>query len=142
MKISTILATKGSHVVTVRPEQTLKEAATLLARHNIGAMVVTDEAGQVVGIFSERDLARAVARDDDFLKRTVGEVMTRKVVCGTPQDDVMSVIETMTNRRFRHLPILDRGKLAGMVSIGDMVKAIMQDYQGTIETLHAQIIEG
>jgi CBS domain-containing protein len=52
------------------------------------------------------------------------------------------VIETMTNRRFRHLPILDRGKLAGMVSIGDMVKAIMQDYQGTIETLHAQIVEG
>jgi len=142
MKISTILATKGSNVVTIRPEHTLKEAAATLAQHNIGAMVVTDEAGQVIGILSERDLARAAARNDNFLTQTVGEVMTRQVVCGTPQDDVMSVMETMTNRRFRHLPIIDRGKLAGMVSIGDMVKAIMQDYQGTIETLHAQIIEG
>lgn len=142
MKIGTILATKGSAVVTIHPERTLKEAAATLARHNIGALVVTDQAGEVVGIFSERDLVRAAARSDDFLKRTVAEVMTRQVVCGTPHDDVMSVVQTMTNRRFRHLPIVDHGKLAGMVSIGDMVKAMMQEYQGTIETLHAQIIEG
>jgi CBS domain-containing protein len=141
MKISTILATKGSAVITIRPERTLKEAALTLAQHNIGAMVVADEAETVVGIFSERDLARAAARADDFLRQTVGEVMTKRVVCGSPQDDVMSVVQTMTARRFRHLPILDHGKLAGMVSIGDMVKAMMQEYQGEIETLESQITE-
>lgn len=141
MKISTLLSTKGNTVITIHPERTLKEAAVTLAQHNIGAMVVVDAAEAVVGIFSERDLARAAARGDDFLRLTVGEVMTRRVVCGTPQDDVMSVVQTMTERRFRHLPILDQGKLAGMVSIGDMVKAMMQEYQGEIETLESQITE-
>lgn len=142
MKISTILATKGSSVITIRPEQTLKDAVVTLAKHRIGAMVVVNEAGDLVGILSERDIVRAAARSDDALKMKVSEAMTSSVIVGSPQDDVLSVVQTMTEKRFRHLPIVDQGRLAGIVSIGDMVKAQLQEYQGEIETLETRIIEG
>jgi CBS domain-containing protein len=135
MKISTILATKGNNVVTVQASQTLKEAAVLLEQHRIGALIVVDESGRLVGILSERDIVRLAARRDDVLTCSVAEAMTRSVVSGTPQDDVSSVLQTMTNRRFRHLPILDRGKLAGIISIGDVVKAQLDEYEGEIESL-------
>jgi CBS domain-containing protein len=142
MKISTILATKGYTVITARAVFTLKEAAVKLAEHKIGAMVVLDDDEHVVGIFSERDLVRAAASHDDALSLRVGDVMTRRVITGTPNDDVLSVIHTMTERRFRHLPIVDQGKLVGIVSIGDMVKAQLAEYRGEIETLETQITEG
>ena len=142
MKISTILATKGHTVFTTRAEHTLKEAAIKLTEHKIGAMVVVDADGQVAGILSERDIVRAAASRDDVLALRVGDIMTRRVTTGTPNDDVLSVIHTMTERRFRHLPIVDQGKLVGIVSIGDMVKAQLEKYQGEIETLETQIAEG
>jgi CBS domain-containing protein len=141
MKISTVLATKGNTVVTIRPELTLKEAAAWLTKHNIGAMVVTDAAGQMIGILSERDIVRAAARQENALALTVAEVMTRNVVVGTPQDDVIFVVRTMIARNFRHLPILEDGQLAGILSIRDVVKAQLDDYEGAIDQLETQIIE-
>ncbi len=142
MKVRTILSTKGTNVITIRPQQTLKEATFLLAEHNIGALVVVNDARQPVGIISERDILRAAARHDDAFSRTVGEVMTKDLITGMPQDDLVSVANKMTEKRFRHLPIMDQGELVGIVSIGDVVKAQRDQYKGEIDTLQTQIIEG
>ena len=142
MKVRTILSTKGTNVITIRPEQTLKEATLLLAEHNIGALVVVNKAKQPVGIVSERDIIRTAARHDDVFSWTVSKVMTQDLITGVPQDDLISVAHTMTEKRFRHLPIMDQGELVGIVSIGDVVKAQRDQYKGEIDTLQTQIIEG
>lgn len=139
MKISTILATKGDKVITARPDQTLHEASGLLVAHRIGALIVVNEGNQVVGILSERDLVREAASHGGHLTRTIGEVMTQPVLTGSPHDDVRSVLRTMTDHRFRHMPILDGGKLAGMISIGDVVKAQLDEYSGEIDSLQDSI---
>jgi CBS domain-containing protein len=143
MKIGTILATKGSNVITARASQSIQEVINLLDRHNIGALVIVDDVqpGKPVGILSERDILHALARGEDISARPAGALMTRGVIVGSPQDEVESVMHTMTEKRFRHLPILDQGKLVGIVSIGDMVKAQLSEYAGELETLHTQIIE-
>ena len=143
MKIDTILATKGMNVVTIQPQRSLKEAVRLLERHNIGALVVVNESEMPIGIISERDIVRQAVRDDkDLLTRPVSAVMTRNVVTGSPQDDLQSVLRTMTEKHFRHLPIMDQGRLAGIISIGDVVKAQITEYQGEIETLETRIVQG
>jgi len=141
MKVETILNTKGSGVHTVTVGQPLREAIALLAEHNIGAVVVVDEAGQVAGILSERDVLRAAARNEDLSSRPVSSLMTREVVVGSPQDDVAAVMKTMTNRRFRHLPIVEQGKLIGLVSMGDLVKARFEQTRGELATLETQILD-
>lgn len=139
MKISSVLSTKGTNVVTIRPEQTLKEAATLLGLHNIGALIAVDANGRPVGILSERDIVRELARTDDISSLPVSRIMTRGLVTGTPQDDLHAVLRTMTEKRFRHLPITEDGKLVGIISIGDMVKAQLSEYQGEIDTLESRV---
>ncbi len=139
MKIHTVLATKGSDVITVHPTHSLKEAAAVLTKHNIGALVVVDESGAPVGILSERDIVRASARQDDALTLPVQVVMTRDIVTGSPQDDLQAVMQSMTDGNFRHVPILDQGALVGIVSIRDLVKAQLEQYQGEIETLETQL---
>lgn len=140
MKISHILATKAPGVYTISPDQTLKEVVVMLAQHNIGVLVVVDPAGQLVGIISERDIIRQAAKQDDFLSEPVSVAMTHRVITGVPQDDLMSVIHTMTERRFRHLPIMDQGKLIGMISVTDLMKAQRDEYRGEVETLEAQLL--
>jgi CBS domain-containing protein len=140
MKVRTILATKGATVVTVRPQQSLREAARLLAEHNIGALVAVNEAGEIVGIISERDIIRAAARLDEALSRPVREIMTKEVIVGLPNDDLIAVANAMTEKRFRHLPIVERGEMVGIISMGDIVKSQRDQYKGEIDTLEAQII--
>jgi CBS domain-containing protein len=142
MKISNILATKGIVVYTIRPSQTAHNAVALLARHNIGALVVVDDEGRPVGIISERDIVRALVRGDDVLTKTVDQVMTKTVISALPQDDIQSVMQTMTDKRFRHLPVVEQGKLSGIVSIGDVIKALLAEYRGEIDTLQTQISQG
>lgn len=142
MKISLILATKGARVVTIYPDQLVQEALALFIQHNIGALVVVDAAGAVVGILSERDVVRSLPQLANVLAQPVSAVMTHNVIVASPQDDVVSVMRTMTEKRFRHLPILDGGKLAGLISIGDIIKTQLDEYQGEVETLETQIIEG
>jgi len=140
MKIRTILATKGTKVVMIRPQQPLKEAARLLAEHNIGALVVVDEASQLVGIISERDIIRAAARLENALSRSVSEVMTKEIIIGLPNDDLIAVVHAMTEKRFRHLPIMEQGEMVGIISMGDIVKSQRDQYEGEIDTLQTQII--
>ncbi len=141
MKISAILAIKGTEVVTIQPDRTVRDAARLLASHNIGGLIVVEEAGSPIGILSERDVTQAAARSDDFLDRHVDDVMTRNPIAGTPEDDVTAVLETMTTNRFRHLPVMDGGRLVGMISIGDVVKCQLQCYEGEIHMLQHRVME-
>jgi CBS domain-containing protein len=140
MNIATVLASKGSKVITIQPEQTVRQAVGLLVEHNIGALVVVDGNRQPVGILSERDIVRMAAQREQVFSEPVGALMTKNVVLGLPQDDLTSVAHTMTERRIRHLPVMEAGRLIGIVSIGDVVKAQRDRYQGEVETLQTQLL--
>ena len=140
MKVRNILATKGGRVITIAPDKTVREAVALLVHHRIGAVVVADEGGHLIGILSERDVMRTAAGDEGVFGRLVADVMTREVVICMPQDDVLAVAHTMLEKRFRHLPIVDDGRLIGIISIGDVLKTQRDAYQGEIETLETRII--
>ncbi|HEV8473948.1 MAG TPA: CBS domain-containing protein [Methylomirabilota bacterium] len=139
--IASLLAKKGGSVVTVEPEQTVRQALGVLAQHNIGALVVVDGEARPIGILSERDVVRAAARDEAVFGRAVGDLMTRNVIVGVPQDDLESVGRTMTERRIRHLPVVEQGRLVGIISIGDVVKAQRDLYQGEVETMQLELTE-
>ena len=140
MNIAHLLAGKGRGVVTIGPEDSIRQALGLLAQHNIGALIVVDNRQQPVGILSERDIVREAARNDGVFAQPVSALMTRNVVIGAPQDDVQVVAHTMTERRIRHLPVMDGGRLVGIVSIGDLVKAQRNQYEGELETLQTQLL--
>ncbi len=141
MNIGNILATKGDKVYTIKPEQSLKEAIDLLTQLNIGALVVVDSANKPIGILSERDIIHYASRDGAAIfAHKIVDCMTKNVVKATPRDDVQAVLKTMTDRHFRHMPIVDEhGELAGMISIGDVVKAQLNEYRGTIDNLQSQL---
>lgn len=139
MKIDAVLATKGGNVFTAQPDQSIKEAVAVLSKHNIGALVVVDHDNHVVGILSERDIVRRAAHDDQVFSRMVRELMTQNVVTGSPHDDLETVMRTMTARHFRHLPIVENGKLVGIVALGDLVKARLDHYIGEVENLRTQL---
>jgi CBS domain-containing protein len=142
MNIATILATKGDKVVTVRADQSIRDALRLLAQHNIGALVVVDAGLRPIGILSERDIVRAAAKNEAVFPLLVSQLMTRDLVLGGPGDDLGAVGQTMVHRRIRHLPVVDGGKLVGMISIGDVVKAQRDQYQGEVDTLQTIVMEG
>lgn len=141
MNIAALLARKGPRVVTMRPDQTIRDALGLLAEHNIGAVVVVDAVGAPVGIVSERDVVRHLTRDEKIFARPVGAIMTRELVIGVPQDELIAVGNTMTERRIRHLPVMEQGTLVGIVSIGDVVKAQRDQYLGEVDTLQLQVMK-
>ncbi|MEK6666918.1 MAG: CBS domain-containing protein [candidate division NC10 bacterium] len=140
MNIASLLAKKSGAPVTIRPEQTVRDALVLLAKHNIGALVVVNAAGMPVGIVSERDIVREAARNEQVFGRAMSEIMTRDVITGVPEDDLASVANLMTEKRIRHLPVVTGGKLIGIISMGDVVKAQRDTYQGEVETLETQIL--
>lgn len=140
MNISSILSTKSSEVITIGPDQTIYDAISRLSVYNIGVLIVVGDNNNVVGIISERDIVRRLVADRDLLGRKVSEVMTAEVIVGVPEDDVMSVVHTMTEKRFRHIPIISKGQLIGIISIGDILKAQRDQYQGQIDTLETQIM--
>jgi CBS domain-containing protein len=139
MNIASILARKGGKVATCRPAESIRRALALLAEHNIGALVVVDESGRPAGMLSERDIVREAARDERLFARSVGEIMTRDVIVGVPEDDLRAVRRTMTERRIRHVPVVVEGRLVGIVSIGDVVKAELDQYLGEVDTLQMQV---
>ena len=140
MKVSTILATKGNKLITIAPERPVREAVALLTQHNIGAVVALNENGTIAGIISERDVVRRLLDREDTLLQPVSRLMTSNVVTCLPQDDLMSVAHVMTERRFRHLPVVEDSALLGMISIGDVLKAQRDFYHGQIDTLETQIL--
>lgn len=138
MTIAAILNGKGHEVVSVSSASRVSEAVALLAERRIGALPVIDDA-EVTGVFSERDVIYALAQDGAAaLDRTVGSVMTAPPVTVAPQDAVLGALSLMTRRRIRHLPVIEEGRMIGLVSIGDLVKyrierieadaAAMRDY--------------
>lgn len=138
--IRTILKNKKSgEVWCVRPDDTVLEAITLMAKLGIGALAVVEN-DQLVGIVSERDYARKIILQGRHSAETrVAEVMTREVATATPETTAQQGLAMMTNGFFRHLPILEDGKMVGLVSIGDLVKAVIADQQATIEELERYV---
>lgn len=143
MRIADVLRTKGSTVATVEPGDTVTELLAVLSQHNVGALVVVGPDGAVVGIVSERDVVRRLHdRGAALLTSTVAEIMTTEVVTCTPQDTVDNLTVLMTERRIRHVPVLVDGRLAGIVSIGDVVKSRISQLEEDHEHLQAYIAQG
>jgi CBS domain-containing protein len=138
MTIRDILKMKGHAVVTVAPTSSVKHAMTELVRHGIGAVIVYDD--EMRGILTERDVLRAAAGDLFRLDSAlVQDLMTRNVISASPEADINEVMHLMTERRFRHLPVVDDGQLAGIISIGDVVNAMRQSVEAENRYLHAYI---
>ena len=141
MTVRAILSRKGNDVITIEPTVTLSAAVKTLAEHRIGAVVVVGPDAQVAGILSERDIVRALAqRGPAALEEPVGQVMTRKVVTCAESDTVADLMERMTKGKFRHLPVIDRGRLAGLISIGDVVKYRLEEMEHESNALKEYIL--
>ncbi len=140
MTVAAILAEKGHEVVTVGPTATVAETVELLADHRIGAAVVTDRTGRILGIISERDIVAALAESGgDALAREVRSVMTEKVVTCSERDTLNVVMTRMTRGRFRHLPVVENGRMVGVISIGDVVKRRIEDVEREAEEMRIYI---
>ena len=138
MLIGTILRGKGSDVATVDPQTTVRELLALLATYNIGAVVVCDEGGAIVGIVSERDVVRRLYdRGASVLTATVATIMTPEVRTCTPGDNAEALRLLMTTHRIRHVPVVENGELVGIVSIGDIVKSAIEE----LETEKASLVD-
>ena len=122
MRISDVLANKPPAVVTIAPEAGVRALLARLAEHNIGAVVVSSDGRTVDGIVSERDVVRHLHHDGTVVHNTVGAIMTPVVVTCAPDTDLDELMHTMTDRRVRHVPVVDDDRLVGIVSIGDVVK--------------------
>lgn len=143
MRVSGILASKGSTVATVPPSAPVREALESLRTHGVGALVVSADGTSIVGIVSERDLVRSLAeRGDGVLDETVTEVMTTEVRTCAPDDHVDDLMRLMTEHRMRHLPVLDDDALAGIISIGDVVKWRVTELEEEARQLHDYITTG
>jgi CBS domain-containing protein len=130
MKVSHLLETKGSEVSTVSQERTVKDAVALLKERGIGALVVTGVSPPLVGMFSERDVVRALATSGEkALDQKVADLMSRDVVTCTLATDLNELMTTMTERRFRHVPVVEDDRLLGLISIGDVVKARLEELE-------------
>jgi CBS domain-containing protein len=136
MTVADILRSKGSSVITVRPESTLADAIRTLVHNGVGSLVVSDEKDRVLGLITERDILRENARQFDQLGgRKVAQVMTQDVIIGFVEDSLDYVMALMTEKRIRHLPIMSHGRLVGIISIGDVVKAKVREAEVEIRHL-------
>lgn len=140
MNVKTILAAKGGDVICIEPTATLAAAAQLLCKHRIGALVIRGAGGHLAGILSERDIVRSITEHGaEALALPVGQVMTRDVVTAGEDESIADIMERMTSRKFRHLPVVSGGKLIGLVSIGDVVKQRVEEVERESEALRDYI---
>jgi len=138
MHVKDVLAHKGATVATVTPGALITEVIAALAEHHVGALVVTSDGRTIEGIVSERDVVRALhTRGAELLGTQVSEIMTVNVLTSSPGDEVRSLAKTMTEKRFRHMPVVVDGALAGIVTIGDIVKNRLDE----LETEHDQLVD-
>lgn len=143
MNANAILQNKGHKVITIIAVNTVHEAAQTLDEHGIGAAVVTENDGTVCGVLSERDITRHIARKGAAaLQMAVGDCMTRNVITAKPEDTIDELLNCMTDRRIRHLPVMQAGKLAGVISIGDVVKRKISETEAEAEAMKAYISAG
>ena len=139
MTVSRILALKGRDVTTITPHRSVADAIALLAARRIGAVIVGGDDGAVLGILSERDIVRALAAGADALQHPVSRYMTAEVITCAPDMLIIDVMEEMTAGRFRHMPVMEGGRLAGIVSIGDVVKHRLDEMQHETQALREYI---
>jgi CBS domain-containing protein len=140
MTVASILRSKGRDVLTVEPRQTLRDVVALLAARGVGAVVVSNPSREVLGILSERDIVRALGREGvPALDAPVTKHMTQKVFTVGESASIAEVMERMTDGRFRHAPVVENGRLVGIVSIGDVVKRQIDDLDHEREDLKAYI---
>jgi CBS domain-containing protein len=143
MLVRHILREKGRDIVTITADATLSDAARLLARKRIGAVIVYGEDGSLAGILSERDLVRAVSEESvAALARPVSAYMTRAVMTCSENDSIEDLMELMTHRRFRHVPVMESERLVGIISIGDVVKTRIEETVREAATLREYIAAG
>ncbi|MCK6456434.1 MAG: CBS domain-containing protein [Phycisphaerae bacterium] len=137
--VADVLSIKGNKVVCAMPEMSVREAAKIMHQNHIGSVIVTENE-RVVGVFTERDvLNRVVAADKDPSKTLVRDVMTSPVACGTPDTSLGECRTVMTRNRIRHLPIVEHGRLVGIISSGDLMAREVREQQATIHYLHEYI---
>jgi CBS domain-containing protein len=140
MTVKTILAGKSADVITIEPTATLADAVKLLGQHRIGAVVVTGADRRLIGILSERDIVRTLGEQGgSALQAPVSESMTRKVVTCAETETISEIMERMTAGKFRHVPVIDQGRLIGIVSIGDVVKLRLQEMERESDALRDYI---
>lgn len=140
MKLSQLLDKKGRETITVDASETLSTVFSVLSEHKIGALVVCNQQKEVVGIISERDLVRAIAKDGErTLSWPVDSCMTSDVITCTEDDTVNDVMEKMTSGRFRHMPVVKNKKLTGVISIGDVVKNRIEEVEREAADIRAYI---
>ena len=140
MTVAAILKQKGHDVVHVGPDATIAEVAQQFAVRGIGAMIVSDDEGCLLGIISERDVVRSLAAHGaETLGKTASELMTREIITATERTTVPEAMEMMTMGRFRHLPVMHDGRINGIVSIGDIVKARMMQQEQEVDSLKAYV---
>lgn len=141
MTVSTILAEKGREVITIAPSASLADATRLLAERRIGATPILGVDQRIVGIISERDIVRALAEHGaDALNEPVSRAMTRRVETCNESQTIGSIMERMTIGKLRHMPVVDRGRLVGIVSIGDVVKDRLQEMERESAAMHDYIL--
>ena len=142
MSLKAILADKGGAVIGVEPTADLAAAAKLLSTHRIGVLVVLDADGRLLGILSERDIVRALAETGEaVLQMPVAQVMTRNVTTSDVNDPISSVIDRMMKGKFRHMPVLDKDRLAGLVSIGDVLKWHLETIREHLHQIETSLVE-
>jgi CBS domain-containing protein len=140
MTVASILARKGRNVLTITTDTSIEDAVQILAERRVGALVVADSMQRILGIVSERDVVRLLARAGaGSLAEPVSTIMTARVVTCTDADTINQVMERMTEGRFRHLPVVEEDRLAGIVSIGDVVKARIEQVEREAEEMRAYI---
>lgn len=143
MNVATILGEKGSNVVTGSPDDSLLDIAKMLREYGIGCIVLTNGSDEIAGIVSERDLVRAIAESGaGILKSPVSKCMTRKVVTCRRSDTIDTIMATMTDRRFRHMPVVEEGKLIGVISIGDVVRLRIAEAELEAAAMRSYIATG
>lgn len=143
MLVSQILKDKGDLVFTASPQETVGAAAALLHTRRVGAMVVVDAEEAVVGILSERDIVRVIAKEGaSALTRPIAGCMSAEVIFAQPEETIDALLGRMTDRRIRHLPVVRNGRLAGIISIGDLVKYKINEAQAEADGLKAYIAAG
>lgn len=140
MTVNDILSQKGNQVLTIEPAATLAAAVQMLAQRRIGALVVTGADHRIVGIISERDIVRVLGeKGTAVLGAPVADVMTRKVVTCARNETIAEIMERMTGGKFRHVPVVEHGRLLGIVSIGDVVKARLSELEYEQDALREYI---
>lgn len=141
MYVSTILSSKGGDVVTVEPNATVGQAVALLAEKTIGVVVVSSDGKSAEGILSERDIVRALAVHHSLENIAVSALMSRDVISCAPDDTIAELMALMTERRIRHLPVVEDGALAGIISIGDVVKYRLAEIEGETAALRDYVAQ-